>query len=251
MYNIIPPIIVILSLGVVLVIFLKKIVAASKDVNIHDIQEETPENSKTMEKLRETAGREIEDKYIVNSQSASRLRLFFKNIVDRLRLREINYSALQFLEKMLRRIKVNLMKVENIASGLTKKLSKKMRNSAVGITKEKERNGNDINIIDEKKEVESKQIDKDIASAPKEVEMKTTESGELTKEFIEQEKELIYRIAKNHADIESYLSLGELYMGIKNYDDAKQSFEHALKINHRDKKAKSNLKKIEKAHVAQ
>lgn len=242
MYNLIPPIIIILSLGGILVIFLKKINLMSKDINT------AIENSNKNEDSQINSSNHQSDNTSTADQSlkVAKIKLLLNKSIERLRFKEIKYSMFQFLEKNLRKIKIYLMRIENIASSLTKKLSEKIRkfNQA---QEETEKNNSTQKMIQENQEEKKDNQIKETTAFQTNIEPQDIGRPELEREFIEQEKEFIYRIAKNPNDIESYVALGDLYLGIKNYDDAKQSFEHALKINLDNKRAKAGIKKIEKA----
>ncbi|MAG44343.1 hypothetical protein CL633_00425 [bacterium] len=60
------------------------------------------------------------------------------------------------------------------------------------------------------------------------------------------EKECIDRIAKDPKDIQAYLSLGKIYKKQKHVKDAKACFGHVLKIKPKNKSALKEIKKIEK-----
>jgi tetratricopeptide (TPR) repeat protein len=69
--------------------------------------------------------------------------------------------------------------------------------------------------------------------------------AETRRVMIEREEEaLIKRIAANPKDDQSYVGLGRLYLKIENFSDAKASFEQALKINRGNIHAKKFLKEI-------
>ncbi|MFA6973847.1 MAG: tetratricopeptide repeat protein [Parcubacteria group bacterium] len=59
------------------------------------------------------------------------------------------------------------------------------------------------------------------------------------------EELLIERIAINPKDIEAYERLGEYYMEIKSYNDAKECFKQVIKLNPSDRNAKYRMKRLE------
>jgi tetratricopeptide (TPR) repeat protein len=59
------------------------------------------------------------------------------------------------------------------------------------------------------------------------------------------EELLIERIAVNPKDIEAYERLGEYYMEIKSYIDAKECFKQVIKLNPSDRNAKYRMKRLE------
>jgi tetratricopeptide (TPR) repeat protein len=56
---------------------------------------------------------------------------------------------------------------------------------------------------------------------------------------------LIERIAVNPKDIEAYERLGEYYMEIKSYMDAKECFKQVLKLSPSDKNARYRMQRLE------
>jgi len=59
------------------------------------------------------------------------------------------------------------------------------------------------------------------------------------------EELLIERIAVNPKDIEAYERLGEYYMEIKSYTDAKECIKQVLKLNPSDRNAKYKMRRLE------
>lgn len=59
------------------------------------------------------------------------------------------------------------------------------------------------------------------------------------------EELLIERIAINPKDIEAYERLGEYYMEIKSYMDAKECFKQVIKLNPSDRNAKYRMRRLE------
>jgi len=60
------------------------------------------------------------------------------------------------------------------------------------------------------------------------------------------EELLIERIAVNPKDIEAYERLGEYYMEIKSYTDAKECFKQVIKLNPTSNNARYRLKRLER-----
>jgi len=59
------------------------------------------------------------------------------------------------------------------------------------------------------------------------------------------EELLIERIAINPKDIEAYERLGEYYLEIKSYMDAKECFKQVIKLNPSDRNAKYRMRRLE------
>lgn len=287
MYNLIPPIIIIIAIGGILVIFLKKITKVSKEVNNgsyhHELSENNQSNNSPVSDMEQAVYAYGEEN--INGQLTLLDRVKSK-VNARARIREMQYSLFQFLEKTLRRVKVNLMKIENAATHLTKKISEKTKTFHLPHSNDNPSNEeqNSIQIIEHEKREEREEIvitrvkereaeiretsavvrevEEEIAQAQERTPVEKIDTEKLTprkviqekselaqrakpeqeKEFVELEKEFIYRIAKNPNDIESYLALGNLYLSVANYDDAEQSFRHALKINPNSRNAKKGLR---------
>lgn len=58
------------------------------------------------------------------------------------------------------------------------------------------------------------------------------------------EKKIINKISQNPKDIENYRQLGELYIKMKNYQDAQEAYKFILKVSPRDIDSKRKLEKI-------
>lgn len=58
------------------------------------------------------------------------------------------------------------------------------------------------------------------------------------------EKKIIQKIANNPRDMENYRNLGDLYIKMKNFVDAEESYKQVLKLAPRDMDAKRKLEKI-------
>jgi len=59
------------------------------------------------------------------------------------------------------------------------------------------------------------------------------------------EEALIERIAINPKDVEAYERLGEYYLEIKNYEDAKECFRQVLKLNPANRNVKYKIRRLE------
>ncbi len=60
----------------------------------------------------------------------------------------------------------------------------------------------------------------------------------------EEEQRLIFAIAKNPRDPQLYKELGEIYIGTREYDDARQSFAMALELDPEDTIIKKKLNRV-------
>ena len=64
--------------------------------------------------------------------------------------------------------------------------------------------------------------------------------------FVNREQNLIKNIAQSPHDDKLYTKLGELYLAVKNWQDAQASFEYAAKLNPNSKSIQKSLAKIKK-----
>ncbi|PIU74898.1 MAG: hypothetical protein COS76_03675 [Candidatus Portnoybacteria bacterium CG06_land_8_20_14_3_00_39_12] len=71
------------------------------------------------------------------------------------------------------------------------------------------------------------------------------ENTEITK-FVQKEQALVQQIADEPRNGELYAKLGELYLKVRNWQDAKASFNYLLELEPQNKKARSALDKINK-----
>lgn len=60
------------------------------------------------------------------------------------------------------------------------------------------------------------------------------------------EEIMIERVAMNPRDIEAYERLGEYYMQLENYDDAKECYKQVLRLSPVNRKAKIRMRRLEK-----
>lgn len=281
MYNLIPPFIILLSLGGILFLFLRKIYGVSEKGKNSGAGEDEEDFSLEIgafkkdddykrEEVFSGAADEQNNEHQNKNVWVSKVREVGTKIKSKFDFERLKFLTFQFLEKFLRKTKVNLMKIENLAADLTKKLSAKARDLNPDIPPSNRVEKNDI--IEKMEDEKVNNVSEPIVSVSKEsiVRTSTIERPQrkifrrpklprvisrrkeenihevvTNRDFVEQEKEFIYRIAKNPADIESYIALGNLYLGVKNYDDARQSFEHALKIDPFNRKARVGIRKIE------
>lgn len=235
MYNIIAPIIIILSLAGILVIFLRRIHQASKE-NIFSENKEKElgaeiQGSNNQEAV---AGGFNEDEEIVEETGKiAFLSEKVKKISNLVDLHKIGFFFIQLLEKNLRKLKVSLMKIENKAGELTNKLSAKAKDFGARIE------NNDS-------EKEEKIADPMVDQRPSEVIEAPKEKEVLPELDVEAEKELIYKIAKDPSNINNYLELGYLYLQVGNHNDAFESFKQVLKRSPYNRRAKVAMEKIKK-----
>lgn len=125
------------------------------------------------------------------------------------------------LEKFLRRTRLMFLKMDAASEGLIKKIRKQQLPAKTSQT---------VNIISEEAQPELKKQKRG---------SRNISEADLKK----QEQDLIMAIAKNPKDMALYIALGESYMKMGNFDDAKEAFETALKLDEENEKAAGRLDK--------
>lgn len=147
---------------------------------------------------------------------------FFPEITEqigKIKFREYKNAWLAELEKILRRLRVASLKIDRFSDHLIKKIR------TVGDTRPK------IRAAEETKEETIQQPAKIIQNKP----LGHSPMGEPVLENIEslksEEQKLIIEIAKNPKDYRFYELLGDLYVKMENFGDAKESYEAAKELN--------------------
>jgi tetratricopeptide (TPR) repeat protein len=132
----------------------------------------------------------------------------FSEVVKGLKLKEYVHPWLVELEKFLRKLRVVSLKMDRISESWIKKIRKghgfRTTHSSIA----------------EKTEAEETRVLK-VQPAPK------TSLEDMKRE----EQRLIIEIAKNPKDAKLYEILGDLYIKINNFSDAKESFDAAIELN--------------------
>lgn len=188
------------------------------------------------------------------------------------RIKEINYKKYWFdfvvvLEKLLRKLKIFSLKIDNLLNKWIKFLrmhSQMMAQKSKDWIKQKEikkrsksepvlKENNKIKIEDneeEKNDFSEEQInsESELEIEKEELEDDNIPLEELQKPLKEEQK-WINLIIENPKNITAYKFLGLLYWKQHNYTDAKKSLEMAVKLGSKDKKVKDVLKKIKKTKI--
>lgn len=234
-YSIIPPILIVISLcGIIL--FLMK-----RSKKIEDFSRKNPDCSND------------------SGQAANGIAEKTKNTIKRVRIEDIKHSLLVALEKITGKSRLILLKLESRFSNWSRSMRSKrmerlerkrfdeeglpqngdkLRENEVlkklkGISLKKDKNPV-INII---REDEEKKIRPTISE-------KITPAGSIeTKNRLE--NLLIERIAVNPKDIEAYERLGEYYMEIKSYADAKECYKQVIKLDPTNRNVKYRMRRLE------
>lgn len=194
--------------------------------------------------------------FVVGEKESEAKKKFFylyKRLVRRINKEEYQKKIGLFwvwLEKVLRKIRINFLKLDSKIVSILDKLRKKNATNNVIET--------EIKVEDKTKEktedviindfINSKTVDMrtnnnvDSESADHKEEDKSSIAENKTK--TEKEKEYIYLISKNPFDIKSYWKLGAIYSRRKNYKDAISCFRQIVKIDPTYAKAKKKISNL-------
>jgi tetratricopeptide (TPR) repeat protein len=222
---------------------------------------------------------EMKDDYLTEKKAG-----MLKNIFSKIRWEDIKHFLLAILEKITRKSRMIFLKLENkfgswsnnIRSTRQARAEKKIQDSAM-------RQENDIirKLKDYKSETSGGQVavSKEDATVAETAQVATSGKENSRQERIISSRRtttiisetnvrpiiservvkpknraeikdrledlLIDRIAINPRDIEAYERLGEYYMEIKSYSDAKECFKQVIKLSPSDRNAKYRLRRLE------
>ena len=147
-------------------------------------------------------------------------------VITKDQLRGYKNTFLVDVEKTLRRVRILFLKFDAMSEAWIKRIRKSYKGSTV----------QGLEIADENKEVQREPAAKvDGRKKLSDIELKSAE------------QDLIIQIAKNPKDVKLYIALGETYMKMSNFEDAKEAFEMALKLDEENEKASSKLGKADEA----
>jgi len=135
------------------------------------------------------------------------------NAIKDLPLEEYKTQAIKEYEKILRRLKIFSLKVENKTSHLLTKVPKTV-------------NGEVTNSIEKQEEIQEQKNEQEIKEEKKEEKQ--------NQNFKNQEQKIIMEIAKNPKDPLLYKKLGSLYLENEMKQDAREAFETALELDPTD-----------------
>lgn len=218
-FDLVPQFIIAISAGIILFIIGRSIPKA-KDIPDNDLfEDENSEKEKFLHLYQMLAKKINKEKY------QKKVILFWT-----------------WLEKILRKIRINFLKFDGKIAALLEKLREKKVESAEA--KKEEGNSapfqeNNSEENKRKENMETENIKKDILSAayPENKEL-LDEKKEIR---TEREKECIKSILKNPLDIKSYWNLGIIYSRRRNYRDAVSCFKQIIKIDPNYGKAKRKI----------
>jgi len=233
-YSLIPPIIAVLSI-IGIIIFLMK-----KSSQVAEIVREDVESGKYLFPDRGFWGK-IWHK--IKSIKSEETKHFFLGIIERIARRsriiflklESKFGEISNDIRAKRQLRVTKKIEENNKSEeKARDIFEKLKNYEVKDLK-KEKAHLKIKKVYQEKEEDIRPMLSDKITVP---EPKAEVKGKL-------EEALIERIAINPKDVEAYERLGEYYLEIKNYNDAKECFRQVLKLNPSNRNIKYKIRRLE------
>ncbi len=237
LYSILPPIVVVLSL-VGIIVFLVKNSSKIKKACLEDVakiaREKETENNSVFEKgtgeNKKNGWKKVENLFLI------------------------------ILEKTTRRMRTVSLKLEVWFSGLSGKIRNR-RNGISSSNKENNlENGKENEILEKVIDYKSKNIYTS-KTVKKEKYKVPVQTEKITEPIISRnvtlpkaalgsknklEELLIERVAANPKDIEAYERLGEYYVEIENYVDAKECFKQVMKLSPTNRNVKYKIKRLER-----
>lgn len=157
---------------------------------------------------------------------------FFPEIRDwlnNLKLDEYRLLFLMELEKLLRKTRLIFMRVDRWSDALIKKVRR------VHVNGKLNGNGNDTAII-------NGQTASETTVEKVEIQSSNLSSASLSPAFLKNEEErFIIEIAQNPKDPTLYEGLGDLYVEMNNFTDAKESYEAAIELSPQNESLKQKL----------
>ncbi|MCX6763396.1 MAG: tetratricopeptide repeat protein [Candidatus Moranbacteria bacterium] len=240
LYSIIPPILVIVSL-IGIILFLMRKSSKVAEIELEDFSAEGETNQPRKSFLKKVFSHEKKE----NVKGASlavleRLTRWFRLMFLKLESRFSHWSN-RIREKRKQRFltkeqakaekeKSQLAEIEK--TGRESALDKLMRYK-ININKKEEKPGLEPEI-----EIKEKDIKPMISERMVVPQMKAEMKDRL-------EELLIERIAANPRDVEAYERLGEYYMEIKNFQDAKECYKQVIKLDPLNRSARYKMRKLE------
>ena len=214
-FNLIPQIIIVFSIGVIIFIFGKNI-PKIKETQNDDLlfEKENKEEKKKFSYLCGRLARRIKkDSY-----------------------REKKDLIWKWLEKSLRKIRINFLKLDNKIVSVLEKLKKKSVNH--------DNNNSEFKVDDtklEKSEIDESKDELQASKITSEEKNKDEDEIEKKEEKSDKEKEYIDLIFKSPKNIKAYWKLGIVYSRKKRYKDSISCFRQIIKIDPGYTKAKKKI----------
>lgn len=137
-------------------------------------------------------------------------------------LRSYGVNLLTEFEKLLRKLRLISMKVDTVTNQLIHRVRKEAKQQEAILSKEA--------TLEEEKLAELESEEEELENL-----------GDSQEDLKKKEQLLIIEIAKNPKDPQLYLELGNIYMRVGEYEDAKNSFAKAVELNPDDNRLKRKL----------
>lgn len=252
LHSIIPPILVVLSIIGIIIFLMKK----APEINRLEKAEKMDKERQAL--LSSASADGFPARAGEGSGAASKLRQWW----------------LVFLEKMVKRFRIGLLKAETAFKAWGEGIRKKRNGTraAAGTIDLQEKLLSGDNFADKEKEALDGVVDRPEVRDPekKVVQERMASRRQAKEEEIEDkyyrpmvsdrvvvpkrrretktrlEELLIERIAANPKDIEAYERLGEYYLEVRNIDHSKECFKQVLRLNPGNRNARYKLRKLEK-----
>jgi tetratricopeptide (TPR) repeat protein len=179
-----------------------------------------------MPRLRELAEVESADNFYTDNKWQTLFRVFFPEVLaflKKIKVKEYKEMWLLETEKMLRRLRLMSLRIDRFSDLLIKKIRKQVNRSFLN-------SNNDVS--------------QEFIEENKVLIQNSTEKLDLQSQMVEwkkNEQKLILEIAKNPKNSALYEELGDLYIQMGNYSDAKESFEAAIELNPNKEELKKKL----------
>jgi len=152
-------------------------------------------------------------------------------------------GMLLFLEKILKKMKIVFLRLENKFSSWAEKIKNK-RNQRKENFEKQEKNFQEQEKISDNFSRFERTEKRQSREAGKIIDREDKKNIFLKNDFFE--RQMVEKIAANPKDISLYKKLGEYYWELKNFDYAKECFKQIMKLNPRDKNVKQKMKEMEK-----
>lgn len=198
MFDLLPQIIIIISIAGIIVIIARKIPQASTSKEKKNVDINSADNR------------------IKIPNSLNKIWLKVKGF----RYSDHFHKILSFMEKILRKLKVFFLKIENKITNWAERL--RVHSQKVKTRRE----GMDVKIESGEEDSQDLKLNSHIKT-----------SGET-------EEEYIAAITKNPRDLDAYRKLGNVYVNKNNINDAREVFRQILRINPSDKDAEMKLRSL-------
>lgn len=239
LYSIIPPIILVLALIGIIVMLMKK---ASQVALIRDDARMDDGRSGTL-KMDNSSGQTLPaEKKGTGAGVKNSLLIFLEKIIRKFRVLVLKLeNVFHFWGESIRNKRKDMKEVKAPQSSEAEKeddLMEKLRSYEPGQAREESRRKisikGDASLTSEEKTVKPMISERVVTPIPR---------SEVKDQL---EKLLIERIAANPKDVEAYERLGEYYFEIGSYEYAKECFKQIIKLNPGNANVKNKMRKLER-----